>query len=159
MFRRLLTTAGVAGVVAFVVGGGAFAVASTSSGADGPVQTITVIEKSGPQQYVDVGKPGFSIGDEFIINSVFWNADRTQRVGSNHGYCVSLSHQLVHCVGTARLAGGTFEFAGNVSGQGSDFRIAITGGIGSFEGAEGQVVIHSLNKNGSLSRDVIELIG
>ena len=29
MLRRLLTTAGVAGIVAFVVGGGAFAVASS----------------------------------------------------------------------------------------------------------------------------------
>jgi hypothetical protein len=45
MLRRLLTTAGVAGVVAFVVGGGAFAVAS-SSGSDGPVKTITVIERA-----------------------------------------------------------------------------------------------------------------
>jgi hypothetical protein len=159
MLRRLLTTAGVAGVVAFVVGGGAFAVASSSSGTDGPARTITVIEKSGSQQFVDVGKHGFSTGDEFTFNSVFWNVGQTRRVGSNHGYCIVLKGELVHCVGSGRLAGGTIEFAGNVPGQKSDFRIAVTGGTGSFQGAEGQVVIHNLNNAGTLSRDVIELIG
>src|SRR5438093_10864468 len=88
MFRRLLTTAGVAAAVAFVVGGGAFA--SGSGSADDQAQSITVIEKTTSDHFVDVGKPGFSIGDEFFFNSVFWNADQTHRVGVNHGYCVLL---------------------------------------------------------------------
>jgi len=157
MLRRLLTTAGVAGIVAFVVGGGAFAVAS-SSGSDGPVRTITVIEDSGPGHFVDLGKKGFSIGDEFTFNSGFWNTSQTQRVGSNHGYCVVLTKRLSHCAGTARLMGGTIDYAGNLSGA-SDSRIAIVGGTGPLKGAEGQVSIHNLNADGSLSRDVIELIG
>jgi hypothetical protein len=158
MLRRLLTTAGVAGIVAFVVGGGAFAVAS-SSGSDGPVKTITVIEKSGPGHFVDVGKRGFSIGDEFTINSVFWNTAQTARVGSNHGYCVVITQRLSHCVGTASLMVGTIEYSANLTGSSSDFRVAVTGGTGTLKGAEGQVTIHSLNSDGSLSRDVIELIG
>jgi allene oxide cyclase len=158
MFRRLLTAAGVAAAVAFVVGGGAFAVAS-GSGSDGPARTITVIEKTTSQHHVDVGRPGFSIGDEFTFNSVFWNVARTRRVGTNHGYCTELTTRLVHCVGTARLSGGTLEFAGNVSADQSDFRLAITGGTGALEGAEGQVTIHNLSADGSISRDVIELIG
>jgi hypothetical protein len=158
MLRRLLSTAGVAGVVAFVVGGGAFAVAS-SSGSDGPVKTITVIEKSGPSHFVDVGKKGFSIGDEFTINSVFWNTTQTARVGSNRGYCVVISRRLSHCVGTARLMGGTLEYSANLTGSSSDFRVAVNGGTGPLKGAEGQVTIHNLNSDGSLSRDVIELVG
>ena len=158
MLRRLLTTAGVAGVVAFVVGGGAFAVAS-SSGSDGPVKTITVIEKSGPSHFVDVGKKGLSIGDEFTINSVFWNTAQTARVGSNHGYCTVITQRLSHCVGTATLMGGTIEYSANLTGTASDFRVAVNGGTGPFKGAEGQVTIHSLNSDGSVSRDVIELIG
>ena len=158
MLRRLLTTAGVAGVVAFVVGGGAFAVAA-SSGSDGPVKTITVIEKSGPSHFVDVGKTGFSIGDEFTINSVFWNTAQTARVGSNHGYCTVITQRLSHCVGTATLMGGTIEYSANLTGTASDFRVAVNGGTGPFKGAEGQVTIHSLNSDGSVSRDVIELIG
>jgi hypothetical protein len=157
MLRKLLTTAGVAGIVAFVVGGGAFAAAS-SSGSDGPVKTFTLIEKSGPGHYIDLGKKGFSIGDEFTFNSVFWNTARTKRVGSNHGYCVVLTKRLSHCVGTARLKGGTIEFAGNTPDS-SNFRIAVTGGTGALKGAEGQVTIHNLNSDGSLSRDVVQLIG
>jgi hypothetical protein len=158
MLRRLLTTAGVAGIVAFVVGGGAFAVAS-GSGSDGPVKTITVIEKSGPGHFIDIGKKGPSIADEFTFNSVFWNTAQTERVGSNHGYCVALTNRLSHCVGTARLMGGTIDYASNVPNNASDFRIAITGGTGPLKGAEGQVSIHNLNAGGSLSRDVIELTG
>jgi hypothetical protein len=158
MIRRLLTTAGVAAAVAFVVGGGAFAVASSPSG-DGPAQTITVIEKSGSSHFVDVGKPGFSIGDGFTINSVFWNVGQTQRVGGLHGYCTVLRAQLARCVGTARLTGGSIEFSGNISDGASDIRIAVTGGTGALKGAEGQVTVHQLNADGSLSRDVIELIG
>ena len=54
--------------------------------------------------------------------------------------------------------GGTIDYASNLSGD-SDFRIAIVGGTGPLKGAEGQVTIHNLNADGSLSRDVIELIG
>ena len=158
MFHRLLTTAGVAAAVAFVVGGGAFAIASGSE--DGQAESITVIEKTTSQHFVDVGKAGFSIGDEFFFNSEFWNADQTQQVGSNHGYCVLLTARLAHCAGTGRLFGrGTVEYAGNVKLTASDLRIAITGGTGGLKHAEGQVLIHNLNADGTLSRDVIELVG
>lgn len=157
MFHRLLTTAGVAAVVAFVVGGGAFAVAS-SSGSDGPQRTITVIEKSGNGQYIDLGQKGFSVGDEFIIRSTFWNLDRTTRVGSNHGYCVVVSQALAQCSGTASLMGGTIAYAGTSPNK-PTFTIAITGGTGALESAEGQVTIHNLDANGNVSRDVIQLTG
>jgi len=157
MFHRLLTTAGVAAVVAFVVGGGAYAVASGGS-SDGPVKTITVIEKSGNGQYIDLGKRGFSAGDEFIIRSTFWNLARTERVGSNHGYCVVLGKNLAQCNGTAKLDGGTISYAGT-TGNTSTFKIAITGGTRALKGAEGQVTIHNLDASGNVSRDVIELTG
>jgi hypothetical protein len=157
MLHRLLTTAGVAAVVAFVVGGGAYAVAS-GGGSDGPVKTITVIEKSGNGQYIDLGKKGFSAGDEFIIRSTFWNLARTERVGSNHGYCVVLGKNRAQCNGTARLDGGTISYAGPTSNS-STFTIAITGGTKALKGAEGQVTIHNLDANGNVSRDVIELTG
>src|SRR5439155_15305038 len=130
---------------------------SGSGSADDQAQSITVIEKTTSDHFVDVGKPGFSIGDEFFFNSVFWNADQTQRVGVNHGYCVLLSTRLAHCAGTARLMGGTIEYAGNINPSASDLRIAITGGTGTLKHAEGQILIHNLNAEGTLSRDVIQL--
>jgi len=158
MVHRLLTTAGVAAIVAFVVGGGAFAVASSSGGSDGPVRTITVIEKSSNGAYIDLGKKGFSVGDEFIIRSTFWNTARTHRVGSNHGYCVVVGADKAQCTGTARLMGGSLSYSG-ISGSGAVFTIAITGGTGALESAEGQVTVHNLDANGNVSRDVIELTG
>jgi hypothetical protein len=158
MFHRLLTTAGVAAVVAFVVGGGAYAVAS-SEGSDGPVRTITVIEKSGDSAYIDLGQQGFSIGDEFTINSTFWNTARTQRLGSNHGMCVVVTTHQVQCSGTARLMGGTLAYAGLASDSARVTVIPITGGSGALESAEGQVTVHNLDANGNVSRDVIELTG
>jgi hypothetical protein len=82
-----------------------------------------------------------------------------RKMGSNHGYCLVITQRLSHCVGTARLMGGTIEYSANLTGSSSDFRVAVNGGTGAFKGAEGQVTIHNLNSDGSLSRDVIDLIG
>jgi hypothetical protein len=54
---------------------------------------------------------------------------------------------------------GTLEFAGETTTAGSTSTIAITGGTGSFVGAEGQVTVHNLDTQGTLSRDVIVLLG
>jgi hypothetical protein len=158
MLHRLLTTAGVAAVVAFVVGGGAFAVASSSGGSDGPVRTIVVIEKSSNGAFIDLGKKGFSVGDEFIIKSTFWNTARTHRVGSNHGYCVIVGADKAQCTGTARLMGGSLSYSG-ISADSRVTTIAITGGTGALESAEGQVTVRNLDASGNVSRDVIELTG
>ncbi len=155
MLRKLLTTGGVGALVAMAIGGVSFAAASNEGGA----RTITVIEKTTSQQFVDVGASGFSVGDEFVFASQFWNTDQTRQVGSNQGYCVALSAQIAHCAGTASLRGGTIEYGGTTNQTAQTFTIAITGGTGSFVHAEGQVTIHNLNSNGTLSRDVIQLVG
>ena len=98
-------------------------------------------------------------GDEFFFASQFWNTARTHKVGSNRGFCVFETQTVAHCVGTARLAGGRLEFAGETTFTGADSIIAITGGTGAFDGAEGHVSIHNLNSEGTLSRDVIVLLG
>jgi hypothetical protein len=102
---------------------------------------------------------GADPGDEFFFGSQFWNADQTQQVGSNRGFCVLQTQTVVHCVGTARLNGGRLEFAGQTSFTATASIIAITGGTGVFDGAEGHVSVHNLNSDGTLSRDVIVLLG
>jgi hypothetical protein len=156
MFRRLLTTAGVAGIVAFVVGGGAFAAASGSGGGDDQTTRMVVIEKSTSQRYLDLGKRGFSVGDEFFFSSNLWNQARTERVGSIRGYCVILNRSQSHCQVTGHLRGGTIEVAGLVSDSPSSV-LAITGGTRAYRDAGGQVRTQNLNDQGTLIRDVIEL--
>jgi len=151
MLRKLLLTAGVGALVAIAIGGASFASAS------GGGRTIVVIEKSAPGKFVDLGKRGGSVGDEFFFHSAFWNTARTHKVGSNRGYCVFETVTVIHCVGTARLHGGTIEYAFQGDTSPNAPTPAITGGTGSFEGAGGHVDIHNLNADGSVSRDVIHI--
>ena len=156
MLRKLLMTAGVGALVAMAIGGASFA--SASGDKSGGV-TIVVIEKTTSQHFLDLGKPGPTPGDMFFFASQFWNTAQTHKVGSNRGHCVFESRSVAHCVGTARLLGGTAEFAGETTATGSDSIIAITGGTGTLDGAEGHVRVHNLNSEGTLSRDTIVLLG
>jgi len=149
-------TAGVGALVAMAIGGVSFASASSGEGGG---RTIVVIEKTTSQHFLDLGGPGPTPGDEFFFGSQFWNTAQTHKVGSNHGYCVFETKMLAHCVGTAHVAGGTLEFAGEANITGQDSTIAITGGTGTLNAAEGHVSIHNLNAEGTLSRDVIALAG
>ena len=153
MYRTLVLVACVSALTALVIGGGAFASASSSGGG---VRTITLIEKSTSGKYVDLGPKGFSVGDEFVFSSDFWNASQTHKVGRSDGYCVILSHTRDHCVATASFDGGTLEVAGGSLIDAKTFSLAVTGGTGKYRGAEGQVTIHSLTD--TVSRDVIELV-
>jgi hypothetical protein len=152
MLRKLLMTAGVGALVALAIGGASFASASGGGG-----RTIVVIEKSAPGKFVDLGKQGPSVGDEFFFSSVFWNTARTHRVGSNHGYCVLETTTLVHCAGTAHLNGGSLEYAFQGDTSPNPPTPAITGGTGAFEGAGGHVDITNLNAGGTVTRDVIHV--
>ena len=155
MLRKLLMTAGVGALVAMAIGGASFASASGEGGG----RTIVVIEKTTSQKFLDLGKAGPTPGDEFFFGSQFWNTARTHKIGSNHGYCVFQNTTVLHCVGTARLDGGTLEYAFGDTTNTSAPTPAITGGTGAFDGAEGHVTIHNLNSDGSLSRDEIVLLG
>jgi hypothetical protein len=137
------------------IGGASFASASSEGGG----RTIVVIEKTTSQHFLDLGQPGPTAGDEFFFGSQFWNTAQTHKVGSLHGFCVFETKRLAHCVGTAHVAGGTLEFAGETSPTGQDSTIAITGGTGALNAAEGHVSVHNLNAQGTLSRDVIALAG
>ena len=89
------------------IGGASFASASGGGGG----RTIVVIEKTTSQRFVDFRQAGPAAGDEFFFAGQFWNESRTHKIGSNHGYCVVEIQAVPHCVGTARVAGGTIEYA------------------------------------------------
>jgi hypothetical protein len=156
MLRKCVMTAGVGALVAMAIGGASFASASSSEGGG---RTIVVIEKTTSQHFLDLGQKGPTPGDEFFFGSQFWNTAQTHQIGSNRGYCVFETQAVVHCAGTAHIAGGTVEYAGESPTNDQQFTIAITGGTGALDAAEGHVTIHNLNAGGTLSRDVIALAG
>ena len=156
MLRKLLMTAGVGALVAMAIGGASFASASGEGGG----RTIVVIEKTTSQKFLDLGKPGPTAGDTFFFASQLWSADRTHRVGSNHGYCVVETPPVAHCSGTVRLGAGTLEYAFQLDMSTQQPPTpAIIGGTGAFDGAEGHGTIHNLNAAGTLTRDRIVLLG
>jgi hypothetical protein len=157
MLRKLLVTAGVGALVAMAIGGASFA---SASGGESGGRTIVVIEKTTSQKFLDLGKPGPTAGDAFFFASQLWSADRTHRVGSNHGYCVVETPPFAHCSGTVRLGAGTLEYAFQLDMSTQQPPTpAILGGTGAFDGAEGHATIHNLNAAGTLTRDRIVLLG
>jgi len=156
MVRKLVMTAGVAALVAIAISAASFASASDEGGG----RTIVVIEKTTFQKFLDLGKPGPTPGDEFFFASQIWNTAQTDRIGSNHGYCVVENPPVAHCAGTVRLDGGTLEYAFQLRLTNPNPPTpAIIGGTGAFDGAEGQAHIHNLNSQGTLTRDTIVLLG
>ena len=118
-----------------------------------------VIEKTTSGKFVDLGKRGDSVGDEFFFGSVFWNTAPHPQ-GRLEPRLLRLRDQdALHCVGTARLDGGTIEYAFQGDSSPNPPTPAITGGTGAFEGAGGHVDIHNLNADGSVTRDVIHITG
>jgi hypothetical protein len=156
MLRKCLMTAGVGALVAMAIGGASFASAASHEGGG---RSIVVIEKTTSQRFLDLGQAGPTAGDEFFFVSQFWNTSQTRQVGSNHGYCTLETRTVLHCAGTARLAGGTVEYAGESSINAKRFTITITGGTGAFNAAEGHISIRTLNADGSVTRDVIAIAG
>ena len=131
------------GVIAALAGGGvSFANAASGSG-----QSLRVRETVTSFAQVDVGPSGLSPGDEAIYRLRIDTPSGT-RIGTNNVICTILTPSadaLAHCVGTARFADGTLEFAGALSLHRAHAAFAVTGGTGTYDSASGQANLRWLN--------------
>lgn len=134
--------AGAAGVAGLAASGPA-AARPTSE------QSFTVRVHRGSETNVDLGKPGFSAGDEDLLVAGLTRG--TKRAGRIVGNCTTVrvarsADQL--CEFVLRLGGGQITASGTVrsdqSGPGV-FALAILGGTGRYQGAVGQVVVTPSN--------------
>jgi hypothetical protein len=153
--RRLLMTALVAALVGGVIGG--LSLASASTARDRHVRQIRVLEIQTRQTSVDLGKKGFSPGDEFMFTSLLKSLDGKRVVGHTSVVCTAVLQNMADCNGTGWLPGGTVR-VGQTLGDEPNSVLAIVGGTGRYRGAGGQVFTHPLNKEGTRSRDIIQLI-
>ncbi len=135
----LLTTLGV--VVTF---------AGLSAADDNPSsqkQTFTLTSKTGPHSELDLGEPGFGLGDQFSFSNSLYRGDK--KVGRDGGWCtiVDFTEQTepvtAICVFTVELPKGQITMQGllTFSETGPDSVVAITGGTGAYKTAHGQVTI------------------
>lgn len=148
MSHRLTTIAaglaGTAAVVATTVALSHPASASTSE------QVIRLVASHQQEQSIDLGSPGFSVGDLDVTSARLGHAGH--RVGRFDGSCqVTRLARTVDelCTQTLRLRGGEIVTTGSVTAGPSGpapFAWAVTGGTGRYASARGYVEVRPGNR-------------
>lgn len=158
MFRKLVPAATAAALAALIVGG-----VSAASGDDrgSKSRDFAVIDTTVLFTDVDVdNSESLTIGDQFVEHNVLRNLAGTKELGSLDAICtfidVSDENTAVHCVATVELAKGSLEIAGLLHFADETSNIAITGGTGRYEEAQGQVFLRALDDADVLIRFDLE---
>ena len=117
---------------------------AVASRSDGIVQhEVRSFALTGFQEDVlDVRPSGRSLGDTFFFQQQLRSFDLTKRFGQFLSTCVleNADTQLNRCTGTVFLGDGKVELAVRVNFTNTleSFRLAVTGGTGSYENVVGQ---------------------
>ena len=140
MLRRTgaLTIAAMTGAV--LAGGAAARSSDAVSSATTQIQTL---ETHKVQHTIDVGTPGFGIGDVITVVSRLMTHDGAAKLGVLHEVCtvVRTKELSLQCSSTAEFAGGAISATGEFPPAGPNDFEPITGGTGTYEGASGHVQI------------------
>jgi len=153
MIKRLGISGVVVAILALAVGVVGPALGSGGQ-EDGEHQRwIQVTSINTEEDFVDVGAEGFSLGDEFIFTSKLMKNGK--QVGHAGVVCTITSTKNrgeSQCVGTTRFDGrGQITVQGLLAGEPKTFVIAITGGTGSYEGAEGTLRVRQFPNRETLT--------
>jgi hypothetical protein len=146
--RRLLGITFLA--IALVVGNFTLGSANASNNDDGDV--IRLVTRPVVAETLDLGAAGDSVGDQEVFSdNVF--ADGA-RVGTLDGTCtatrVTAAGLTLHCTVTLTLPDGQITNQGSIQFDADfdgTFYIAITGGTGDFNEAQGQVKVQFVTDN------------
>lgn len=111
---------------------------------------------------VDVdGSHRDSPGDVLVYSFELWNASETQRAGDAHAVCTMVrasgAEFTAHCSATARLSGGALEAAGLLEQPGTTTRLAVTGGTGRYDEADGELTLTALDELATRLRVDLEI--
>jgi hypothetical protein len=148
------TTFAVRGAVLMVVALGMLVFGSTSAVAHGKGKaTLRLVATEIQSDFLDLGAPGPSLGDELIISEAL--SRHGNDVGESGVVCtvtqVTPPYDVTtfHCVATLSLRRGQITLQGLIEVQGEDdpgpFTVAITGGTGAFRGAGGEAKIRDVS--------------
>jgi hypothetical protein len=147
-------------IVALGVLGPGSAVASANG--DKKILKIKATEKQ--SEFLDLGTPGPSLGDELVISERLFV--RGRQAGESGVVCVVTQAMppydvlTFQCVATLSLRKGQITLQGLIEVQGENdpepFLLAITGGTGKFRGAGGEAVVREVSA-GPPARSVYKL--
>jgi Allene oxide cyclase barrel like domain len=115
--------------------------------------TLRLVATENQSDFLDLGAPGPSLGDELVISERLSHHGR--EVGESGIVCVVTEATppydvlTLHCVATLSLRRGQITLQGliEVQGEGDSgpFTVAITGGTGAFFGAGGEARIRNVS--------------
>jgi hypothetical protein len=118
---------------------------------------LRVVATTLHEEFVDLGAPGPSLGDQLVFSEVLRQRGRD---GASGVVCViteavpPYTVLTFHCVGTLSLRRGQITLQGLIEVQGEDdpgpFTVAITGGTGAFRGASGEAVVRDISDRKSV---------
>jgi hypothetical protein len=131
----------------------------------GGKKTLRLVATELQFEFIDVGAPGTSVGDYFVLSESL--ARRGRDVGMSGVVCTIVHatppYDVVtfQCVGTFSLRRGQITLQGLLEFQGEDdpgpFTVAITGGTGAYRGAGGEAVVRLVDDGVSVYRLRLDL--
>jgi hypothetical protein len=144
MGKRLGALGAVIAVVALAVGIALPAAGSTGNAAQDHAIRVTAVTTE--QKLLDLGGPGFSLGNEIVFSQKLLQG--ANQVGHDGSVCteVSVTRQEAQCIATYSFPGGQITaqalviFGSTVPYDGS-----ITGGTGKYEGAKGELHVQNVS--------------
>jgi hypothetical protein len=120
--------------------------------------TLTVVERATTNLTpVHGGKAKDNVGDILTFTNEIYDAANKTHLGADQGYCVRLIVGKVYeCHWTLKLARGQLMVDGPFEDT-ADTVLAVTGGTGIYDGAHGQMKLHSKDAAGTAYDFVYEL--
>ncbi len=144
MGKRLGALGAVIAVVALAVGIALPAAGSTGNAAQD--QTIRVTAVTTEQKLLDLGGPGFSLGNEIVFSQKLLQG--ANQLGHDGAVCteVSVARQEAQCIATYSFPGGQITAQALVIfGSTAPYDGSITGGTGKYEGAKGELHVQNVS--------------
>jgi hypothetical protein len=154
--RVKLAVAGIAAAI-LAVGGVTLASArSASPSHDHGTKTFTVFALTVQSAFLDLGDPGFSLGDQQVFADDIYDHKGGTKIGTDGVVCTvvrvtdaATGSGTAQCVATASLPDGQITIQGLLSFTGDElpapFQQAITGGTGAYANARGQITVEELS--------------
>lgn len=112
-------------------------------------QSLTFVTHQHTFTQIDVGKRGFSLGDQFIFSEQLMQNGK--QVGHDHIICSHVANwpsSAEGCTGTATIGNDTLVLVGDA--RRGPFTIAVVGGTGVYAGARGTARVDSHGTTGTL---------
>ncbi|HEX5248244.1 MAG TPA: hypothetical protein VFW14_01135 [Gaiellales bacterium] len=134
----------------------AVAVAAAVGSASAGGRVLHFHLQGGSSTFVNVaGKNTPAVGDEVILKQPVWRDGH--RVGTSIVTIVLTGGQTDQLHASLALRGGEIDAGGVQLTNGNRFTLPIIGGTGAYVGANGQVLVHTLQGNGNPTDLTIEL--